>query len=130
MKEQELNAKFQVFEKQIFQLQEQLRSVEQALFDMSIIHSGLENLKGKTGEEIMAQIGQGIFVKANLSSEKIVVDIGGKNYVEKTIDETKEMIENQETKIKEIKKEIDQELERVNQEVTKTMQEFQLQNSK
>lgn len=130
MKEQELNAKFQVFEKQIFQLQEQLRSVEQALFDMSIIHSGLENLKGKTGEEIMAQIGQGIFVKANLSSEKIVVDIGGKNYVEKTIDETKEMIENQEIKIKEIKKEIDQELEKVNQEVTRTMQEFQLQNSK
>ena len=125
MNEQELNQKFQVFEKQIMQLQEQLKMVEQAMFDMATISVGLEELKGKTGEEIMAPIGRGIFVKANLVSEKITVDVGGNNYVEKTIDETKGMIAEQKEKMKGVKEDLEKELEKINQELTKTMQEHQ-----
>lgn len=125
MNEQELNAKFQEYEKKILEIQEQLRSVEQALSDMSTISSGLEDLKGKKDKEIMAQIGSGIYVKAKLLSEEVIVDIGGRNFVEKTIDETKGMIKEQNDKMKEVKQDLEGELENINQEITKTMQEHQ-----
>lgn len=130
MDEKELNSRFQDFERQILSLQEQLRAVEQAIYDMSVISSGLEELKGKTGEEIMAQVGRGIFVKAKLVSEKILVDIGEGKLVEKTIDDTRDMILEQKEKIRKMQDELEGEMEKVNQEITKTMQEYQSNLSK
>ena len=125
MDEQELNRKFQMLEQKIRQTQEQLEAVERAIFDMSTINVGIEELKGKTGEEIMAPIGRGIFVKANLVSENIIVDVGSGNFIEKTIDETKDMISGQKEKMKGFKEELEKELDLINQDITKTMQEYQ-----
>ena len=125
MDQQELNQKFQIFEKQIMQLQEQLRSVEQAIYDMQIITNGLDELVGKEGEEIMAPMGRGLYVKSKLLSDKLTVDVGGHNFVEKTIPETKELISEQKEKLKETKAELEKELEKINEEVTETMKAFQ-----
>lgn len=125
MNEQELQQKFMAFEQQINQIQEQSRAVEQAIYDMQVITSGLDELKGKVGEEIMAPIGRGIFVKAKLLSEDLTVDVGGGNFVSKTVDETKDLINGQSAKLKDVKKNLDEELEKINQEITKTMQEHQ-----
>lgn len=125
MNDQELNAKFQHFEHQIRQLQEQLRSVDQAIFDMSTISRGIEDLKGKKDEEILAPIGRGIFVKAKLLSEDLTVDVGGNNYVKKTIDETKLIIKEQKEKLSEIKKSIELDLNKIDEEITSVMMEYQ-----
>lgn len=65
MNEQELQQKFQVFEQQIKQLQEQLRSVEEALYDMNFINNGLDDLTDKVGEEIMAPLEKEFMLKQN-----------------------------------------------------------------
>jgi len=117
--EQELQFKFQMFEQQIMGIQQQQQAVEQALVDMAGLNVGLDDIK--KDKEIMAPIGRGIFAKAKLISEELTVDIGGKNYVTKTIPETKKLIENQLKKLGEVKTEMNSELERINQELTQTM---------
>lgn len=125
MNEQQLQQKFQVFEQQIMHIQEQLRVVEQAMFDMNTISTGLGELIGKKGEEIMAPIGRGLFVKAKLLEEDLLVDVGAHNFVKKTIPEAKELISSQIEKLKVSKKELEGSLNSINEEITKTMSEHQ-----
>ena len=121
MNQEELNQKFMVFEQQIRQIQEQLGAIEQAILDMSQIKLGLDEIKGKTGEEIMAPIGRGVYIKAKLLSEELTVDVGGKNFVGKNIEETKELINEQIEKLKEIKVQLEKELDKINDEITSVM---------
>lgn len=121
MNEKELQQKFQMFEQQIMQIQQQLQAVEGAIVELTGLKVGLDELKGKTGKEIMAPVGRGIFTKANLVSEKLLVDVGGKKFVEKSIDETKDLIQDQLGKLKEAKTELEGELKKIDKELTGSM---------
>jgi len=130
MNEEELTKKFQFFEKQINALQGEISAIDAAIEDMKKISFGLEDIKGKTGEEIFAQIGKGLFVKAKLLDESILLDTGGKNFIKKSIDETKITIKKQEKKLEKIKKEVENDLQKLDTELVKTMDEFNKENPK
>jgi prefoldin alpha subunit len=123
--EQELMMKFQMFEQQIQQTQQQLQAVDGALVDLGTIHLGLADLKGSKDKEIMAPIGKGIFAKTKLISEELIVDVGDKTFVSKSISETQEMIKEQTTKLNEVKEQLEGALQEINSELTKTMIEAQ-----
>jgi len=123
MDEQELIRKFQVFEQQIMQIQEQLQLVEGGIGELKSLDSGLSELVGKTGEEIRAQVGRGIFVKAKLLSEELLVDVGEKKFITKTIPETKVVLIEQIEKLGDVKIELENQLEDINKELTKVMME-------
>lgn len=120
-----MNQKFMIFEQQIRQIQEQLGAIEQAILDMSQINLGLDEIKGKTGEAIMAPIGRGVYVKAKLLSEELTVDVGGKNFVGKSIEDAKELINEQIEKLKGIKVDLEKELDKINDEITSVMMEHE-----
>ena len=67
---------------------------------------------------MLAPIGRGIFVKSRLIDEKLIVDVGGKKFVEKSIDETKEVISGQLKRLEEIKENLNSTLEKINEEIT------------
>lgn len=123
--QEELMYKFQMYEQQIMQLQQQLEAVEQAIVEMNSLILGLGELTGAKEKEILATIGKGIFVKTKLISEDLIVDVGGKNFVKKSIPETKKLIEDQVIKLKEVKKELEDNLEKINEELTKTFMDAQ-----
>lgn len=123
--QQELMFKLSMFEQQIQNINQQLQAVEKAITDMTALNLGLGELQGKEGEEILAQIGKGIFVKAKLISEDLTVDVGGKNYVKKTIPETQEIIQNQIKKLDNAKEELSKAMEEINKQLTETMMEHQ-----
>lgn len=125
MSDQELQAKFQIFEQQIMQLQQQLQAVESAIMELSKLSIDLEDLKGNVDKEILSPIGRGVFIKTKLISEDLIVDVGGKNLVNKSIPETKKIIEEQIEKLKISKGSLDVELEKLNQEITKVFLEHQ-----
>jgi prefoldin alpha subunit len=125
MDQNELNQKFQIFEGQIMQVQRQLQAVEHAIVDMQQINFGLDDLVGKTNEEIMAPIGRGVYAKAKLISEDLIVDVGGRNFVKKDIPSTKELIQGQVENLSGIQKELEEELERINEELTQVMRDYQ-----
>lgn len=119
----ELMMKFQILEKQIQQAQEQIQAVEQGIVELQTLEIGLDELKGKTGQEILAHMGKGIFAKAKLISEELIVDIGDKKFVTKNIDETKKLIGTQSKRLEEIKKELEDSMEKLGEEVEKAMNE-------
>ena len=129
MDERELQIKFQIFEQQIMQIQQQLQAIDQAIIEIELLEKGLNDLIGKKDLEILSPLGKGIFTKTKLISEELFVDIGGKNFVVKSIPETQELIKVQLIKLYEVKIQLEEELEKINMELTKTMFEFQ-QNSK
>ncbi|MEK6833135.1 MAG: prefoldin subunit alpha [Nanoarchaeota archaeon] len=116
--EQELAMKFQMFEQQIRMLQEQLQAVEQAIVELGSLNLGLDELIGKKDNEILAPVGRGIYAKANLISEELLVDIGNKNFVTKSIPETKKILQEQIKKLEKIREELNIELEKINAELT------------
>ncbi len=119
--QQELVFKLSMYEQQIQQLQQQLQAVEQAINELKSLDLGLNDLEKSNGKEILSAIGKGIFVKAKLISEELIVDIGGKNFVKKSIPETKKIINNQTSKLKEVKKELENNLNKISAEINKTI---------
>ncbi len=123
--QQELMMKMQMFDQQIKQMQQQLQAIDQGIVEMTTLNDGLSELVGKEGKEIYAPIGRGIFAKATLISEDLNVDVGGGNMVKKTIPETKKIIEEQISKLENAKKELESGLEKLGEELNRTIQEEQ-----
>ena len=121
--EQELNFKFQMLEQQIVAIQQQLQAVEQTLLDMASLNLGLDEIK--KDKEILSPIGAGIFAKAKLISEELIVAIGEKNYIKKSIPETKNLIQEQIMKLEKIKESLEGEFEKINEEITRSMIKYQ-----
>ena len=121
--EQELNFKFQMLEQQIVAIQQQLQAVEQTLLDMASLNLGLDEIK--KDKEILSPVGAGIFAKAKLISEELVVAIGEKNYIKKSIPETKKLIQEQIMKLERVKGSLEGEFEKINEEITRTMIKYQ-----
>jgi len=124
-RQQELLYKFSMFEQQIQALQQQLKVVEESSIDLNSLNFGLDELKGKTDEEILAPLGRGIFVKAKLASEDLLVDVGGKNFVKKNIEDTKKIIGEQIGKLEKIKEDLDKKLTGIDKELMQTIEEAQ-----
>jgi|GEM_PF-492413 len=123
--QQELVMQFQMFEQQIRMIQEQQQAVEQAIVDLSSLNFELDELVGKKDEEILSPIGRGIYASAKLTSEELLVDIGNKNFVKKSIPETKIILQNQIKKLEKAKEELNKELEKINTELTNVFMESQ-----
>lgn len=121
LNEQELLFKFSMFEKQINELQQQIESVQRGILDLNSLDYGLDELVGSTGKEIFAPLGKGIFVNAKLMSEELNVDIGNGNFIKKNIPETKELLGEQIIKLKQVKEELENNLEGLGKEITKMM---------
>ncbi len=117
--EQEIVLKLSLYEQQIKQLEQQLQAVEKTISEMLSLKKGLDELKGNIGKEIFAPLGKGIFVKAKVISEELIVDIGWKNFVKKSIPETKELIESQIKKLEDAKTELSKSMEALGREVEK-----------
>ncbi len=118
---QELMIKLGMFEQQIQQLRQQLQAVEESIIEITSLNYGLDELENSAGKEILAPMGRGIFVKTKLLSDKLTVDVGGKNFVNKSIPETKKIIENQINKLNKIKEGLNRNIEEINRELTKTI---------
>jgi prefoldin alpha subunit len=108
-----------MFEQQMQQIQQQLQAVEQGVAELNDLNKGLDDLVGKKDNEILAQIGRGIFIKANLISEDLIVDIGGKKFVNKSIPEAKGMIDKQIAKLMEVNEQLTKSMNELNGEVMK-----------
>ncbi len=121
--QQELMFKLSMFEQQIQQLQQQIQAVEQGIVEMNTLSIGLDELKDSKGKEILAPIGRGIFAKTKLVSEELTVDVGGGNLVKKSIPNTKKIIDEQVNKLKDVKKTLNDNLEKISMELVSVMEE-------
>ena len=122
--EQELFIRLSMYEQHIQELQQQLQAVQQTVIELSKMNIELDDLEDSEGREILAQIGRGIYAKARLISKDLIVNIGDKNLVGKSVSETKQIIQKQIQKLDNIKNELEAALEKINTELTKTIMEY------
>jgi prefoldin alpha subunit len=122
---QELLFKLSMFEQQIQHLQQQLQAVEESIIDMGLLNAGLDEINKSVGKDILAPLGRGIFVEAKLLSDKLTVDVGGRNFVKKTVPQTKKIIDEQIKKLNEIKEELNEKIEEISEELTEAISNMQ-----
>jgi|SRR3989344_5723762 len=120
---QEFLFKLSMFDQQIRQMQQQIKAVDDGIVELESLNIDLDDMKNSEGKEILAPIGRGIFAKAKLVSEEFLVDVGDRNFVKKSVDETKVMIKKQVEKLQEIRKELDVGLEQLSKEIEKVIAE-------
>jgi len=90
-----------VIEEQMQQLQHQIEQLSQNISEFEHSIKSLDELKGKSGEETFVPLSGGIYAKANLQDTgKFVVNVGAGIAVEKSLEQTKEIIERQLTEMK------------------------------
>jgi len=122
---QEFLFKLSMFEQQIGQMQQQINAVEEGIIELDSLNIGLSEINDSEGKEILAPVGRGIFVKSKITSENLIVDVGGRNFVKKSVSETQEIIKKQIEKLEEIKKELAKGLEDIGKEAEKVISEAQ-----
>ena len=127
--QQELILKLSMLEQQIQQLQQQIQAVEQSNIELQNLSEGLNEFKNSEGKEIMAQIGRGIFIKSGIISEDLLVDIGGQNFVKKSIPETQKLINEQIENLKEVKANLSDSVEEISNEAEELMGEFKVEKN-
>ena len=122
-KQQELFYKISIFEQQMRQLQQQLEAVEQGIVDLESLKFGLDELVGKKDQEVFSSLGKGIFAKTKLVSEDLLMNIGDRKFVSKSIPETKKSMDDQIKRLNEMKMDLNNSLNEINEEVGKIIDE-------
>ncbi|GIU69664.1 MAG: hypothetical protein KatS3mg002_0900 [Candidatus Woesearchaeota archaeon] len=112
-KEQEYTEEQYRLAYQIEQLKKVIETIETQINEVvSVIESLEEYNKLKEGDEILFPIANGIFASGYMiNNKKIKINVGNNVVVEKTIDETIELMNKQLTEMKTYKRELNKQLE-------------------
>lgn len=111
MGKEELQKKYleyQLIDQRIKQMQQQMQTAEQQLIEiMATLQSLDEFALLDEGSEILVPVNNGIFTKARLKKEnKLLVNVGASVVVDKSIEDTKKLIEKQEQDMEKIRDQI------------------------
>lgn len=107
-KKRELYLELQMLDSQIKQLEQQMIQMEQQIFEVNEIIQSLSDIKEvKSGTEILVPVANGIFTTAEIKDTKnLKVNVGAGITVEKTVEETKEMLKDQQKNIETYRDEV------------------------
>ena len=93
-------------------VEKNLQFIGEQIAELEDFNKSVERLEKENEKEILANIGRGVFVKADRKiGEKLFVDIGGGILVRKTPKATRKIIEEQIIKFNEAKIKLTEELE-------------------
>ena len=111
MEQQELQQKYmeyQMIDQNIKQLQQQLETADQQIIAIMATVQSLDEYKTlKDGSEILVPLNNGIFTKATLKKEdSLLINVGSSVIVDKSVEDTKKLIEKQKGEMEKIKEQI------------------------
>lgn len=129
MEEEKLQEKYmemRMMEEQIKEMQKQGQIVEQQLAELMANVQSIEDFrKAKEGDEILVPVSSGIFAKAELkSSREFLVNVGADTVVQKDIDSTKKLLENQVDEMREFHARISMQVQRLALQASKIEEEM------
>lgn len=89
---QELLMKAQFLQKQIEELEQHLQLIDREIEDLNGYDASLSFFQKSKEKSIIASIGKGIHVKANIESKDLLVEVGSGVVVKKTPEEARDII--------------------------------------
>lgn len=114
--DQEQIMKFQILQEEAQQLNQQLQMIEQNIQEISDIESSLNELEKNETKEVLANLGKKIFIPVEIKEKNLVVEVGNKKFVKKSIGETKNLILEQISRLNIAKTQINERLESLQSE--------------
>jgi prefoldin alpha subunit len=112
----------------IRQVQQQLNAVNQQLLEVEAIIQSLESLKDIDKDaDAFCMLTPGIFVKSKITdNEKVLLNVGGKAVVEKSVDEAKELLLSQSVELDSLSEELNIKLDEMSNKALKIQEEFKI----
>ena len=102
MNEQQYFMQVQMMGQEAQRMEQQVQVIDQQIAELSAVRESLEAIKTSNGKsEILANLGKGIFVKADLKDKDVFVNVGKDVIIKKTPEETITIIEKETTRMME-----------------------------
>lgn len=114
---QEKILQMQIIEQEFNQFSQQLELIDQNILEMQELKRSLAEVEKDNSKEILASLGRGIYIPVEIKDKKLIVEIGKKNLIKKTIPETINLIEEQINKLSIGKESIRRKLEDLQDEI-------------
>ncbi len=118
---QEQIIQMQMIEQEGGQLNQQLQLIEQNIQEIQELKDSLTEIEVGESKEILVNLGKKIYLPVEMKDEKLIVEVGRGNYVEKDVPATKEVIDDQMRKLIVGRAEITGRLEELQGEIEKLM---------
>ena len=110
---QEKYVEYQVLQQTIAQLYQKKGVVQKQIVEFTDLRDNLSNLqKSKIGSQMYSAVGAGVFVKAELKeNDNVLVNVGSDVVIERSVDDSKKLVDNQIKELNGILKELDKNIE-------------------
>ncbi|MDP2925409.1 MAG: prefoldin subunit alpha [Nanoarchaeota archaeon] len=82
----------QIIEQESNQLNQQTELIDQNLSEIQELKNSLEEIERKECEEMLVNIGKKIFVPVKITDKNFIIEVGNKNFVKKSVKETRELV--------------------------------------
>jgi len=96
--------------------EEQVQIVNQQISELEILKTGLENIE-KAGDEILAPIGKGIYIKSKPLEKELFVNVGNGIVLKKKPADARALIDKQVGELNKLKSQLLGEIEQINAEL-------------
>ena len=116
MAKEELIYKISLLQQKAEEIGKQIEAVMKGLQELETIRKTLENLEGKKGKEVLANVGRNIFIKTELKDEELFVDIGNKKIIKKNIKDTVVLINEQMKELSMIREHLEEQMDVIKNE--------------
>lgn len=116
--------KLKMIEQEVNQLSQQSEAVEQNITELSEIKNSLLEIKKEKTKEFLANLGKKIFIPVEIKDKGLFVEVGNKNFVKKTVEETLDIISLQIGKLEDAKEEIKSRLKDLEGEMEEVISEL------
>ncbi len=103
--QQQVMLEIQLLHQRAKQVEAQIEAISKQVSEMHDIILSLEEIDKSPEKEALLPVGRGIFLKSKIGNSKnVLLNIGSGIVVEKSIEETKELVKKQVEKLEEMKK--------------------------
>ena len=114
----------QMIEQEANQLNQQTELIEQNLKEIEELKTGLGEIEKKETKEILVNIGKRIYLPVEIKDKNLIVEVGNKNFVKKSIEEAKELIDEQICKLNSAREQITERLHELEMNMNEMISEM------
>jgi prefoldin alpha subunit len=97
--EEEIMFKLHQAHEQSKDIEGKMQIVEQQISELQKFGQTLSDLGENPNKEILAPLGKGVFIKSDIKDDKLFVDVGSGVLLKKSVDEAKNIIEEQKNRL-------------------------------
>jgi prefoldin alpha subunit len=122
-----LSVELRFFEQTAETIQSRINMVNAVITDLTYASIALEGLeKEKENSELLVPIGSNSYIKAKLENpDKIIVGMGAGVSVEKTLQETKDIVKNRQENLEKTRLSLQQQLTQVAEKISEDREKFE-----